>query len=95
MDVSAQPIKLGSSGSLSADLTLSAVTSSSMRTGASPNCSGRWRGQDCWQIAAALEAALGDAGADELPRELGRNPPFGSEEQVNAYVVEQLKALSE
>jgi hypothetical protein len=47
----------------------------------------------CWVV--AVEAALGDAGADESPRELGRNPPFGSEEQVNAYVVEQLKALSE
>ena len=42
-----------------------------------------------------MEAALGDAGADASPRKLGRNAPFGSEEQVNAYVVEQLKALSE
>ena len=47
----------------------------------------------CWEV--AMEAALGVAGADESPRELGRNPTFGSEEQVNAYVVEQLKALSE
>ena len=42
-----------------------------------------------------MEAALGDAGTDESPRELGRNPPFGSEEQVNAYVMAQLKALSQ
>ena len=47
----------------------------------------------CWEV--AMEAALGDAGADESPRELGRNLPFGSEEQVNAYVMAQLKALSQ
>ena len=47
----------------------------------------------CWQV--AMEAALGDAGAGVAAGELGRDPPFGSEEQVNAYVVEQLKALSE
>jgi hypothetical protein len=39
--------------------------------------------------------ALGDAGADEPPTELGRNLPFDSEEQVNAYVMAQLKALSQ
>ena len=47
----------------------------------------------CWEV--AMEAALGDAGADESPRELGRDPPFGSEEEVNAYVLAQLKALSQ
>jgi hypothetical protein len=44
---------------------------------------GKWR----WR------AALGDAPAS--PRELGPNPPFGSEEQVNAYVMALLKALSQ
>ena len=47
----------------------------------------------CWEM--AIGVALGDPGADEPRRELGRDPPLGSEEQVNAYVMEQLKALSE
>ena len=47
----------------------------------------------CWEV--AMEAALGVAGADVSPSELGRDPPFGSEEEVNAYVMAQLKALSQ
>jgi hypothetical protein len=47
----------------------------------------------CWEM--AMAAALGVAGADASPSELGRNPPFGSEEEVNAYVMAQLKALSQ
>src|SRR5579863_1522187 len=39
----------------------------------------------CWEV--AMQAALGDTGADEFPRELGRDPPFDSEEQVNACVI--------
>ena len=42
-----------------------------------------------------MEAALGDAGAGVAAGELGRDPPFGSEEEVNAYVLAQLKALSQ
>jgi hypothetical protein len=42
-----------------------------------------------------MEAALADAGADEPRRELGRDPPLGSEEHVNDYVMAQLKALSQ
>ena len=47
----------------------------------------------CWEV--AMEAALGDAGAGGAAGELGRDPPFGSEEEVNAYVLAQLKALSQ
>ena len=47
----------------------------------------------CWEV--AMEAALGDAGAAVAAGELGRDPPFGSEEDVNAYVLAQLKALSQ
>ena len=47
----------------------------------------------CWEV--AMAAALGDAGAAVAAGELGRDPPLGSEEEVNAYVLAQLKALSQ
>ena len=47
----------------------------------------------CWEV--AMAAALGDAGAGVAAGELGRDPPFGSEEEVNGYVLAQLEALSQ
>jgi hypothetical protein len=47
----------------------------------------------CWEV--AMAAALGDADAGVAARELGGDPPFGSEEKANAYVMAQLKVLSQ